>query len=55
MTSEKKSWTVTKCDTCGIPVLNRQRCGSCVVAIEQLTRINPRGFSHLAKILEPSE
>jgi len=55
MTSEVKSWTVGKCDLCQIPVINRDRCGACVVAVEQLTRVNPRAFSHLSKILEPSE
>jgi len=40
-----------KCDLCGIPVINRVTCGWCVEAINQLVRVNPRGYSHLAERL----
>ena len=47
----KKSWTTGKCDLCGIPVINRVTCGSCIEAVKQLTRVNPRAYKHLAEKL----
>ena len=45
------SWTTGKCDLCGIPVINRVTCGSCIEAVKQLTRVNPRAYKHLAEKL----
>ncbi len=44
-----KGWFTGKCDLCGIPVINRTTCGACVLAIKQLTAVNPRAYAHLAE------